>query len=280
MSNPASSLIVLIKPISVIMKKIITLSILFVFGLLVNSTAQDIIYKNDGSKEESKIVLVGDREIQYKKFSNLDGPVYTLAKSEILMITYQNGEYEMYQNQPDPAQAAKQELSTNFTKNIIGYHLLDVVYGDFTFSYERILSSGTVSIKIPVGFGYAYNSDYFNNNDNWVKNMFYSGIGVNFYPTGQGKWRYFVGPNVRIGYGKQSYWVYGDDNGNYYEEEESAEGIYTKFFVDNGVMFTPVRNLSISAIVGFGIRYFPEASYSYNTVLPTGYFSLNLGYRF
>jgi hypothetical protein len=264
------------------MKKVVVLSLLFLFGFMFYSAAQDIIYKKDGSKEEAKITQVGDKEIQYKKFSNPEGPVYSLAKSEILMITYQNGEYEMIQNQTDPVKVSKQELSTNFTKNLIGYHLFDVVYGDFTFSYERILSSGTVGIKIPLGFGYAYNSDYFNNNDNWVKNMVYSGIGVNFYPTGQGKWRYFLGPNVRIGYGKQSYWVtYWDEYGNYIsDEEENAEGIYTKFFVDNGVMFTPVRNLSISAIAGFGIRYFPEASYSYNTVLPTGYFSLNLNYRF
>ena len=264
------------------MKKVAVLSLLFLFGFIFCSNAQDIIYKKDGSKEEAKITLVGAKEIQYKKFSNPEGPVYSLAKSEIVMITYQNGEFEMIQNQTEPVKVSKQELSTNFTKNLLSYHLFDVVYGDFTFSYERILSSGTVGIKIPLGFGYAYNSDYFNNNDNWVKNMVYSGIGVNFYPTGQGKWRYFLGPNVRIGYGKQSYWVtYWDDYGNYIgDEEKEAEGIYAKFYVDNGVMFTPVRNLSISTIVGFGIRIFPEASDSYNNFMPTGYFSLNLSYRF
>lgn len=266
------------------MKKIILSFLILAFAFSIKSYSQDIIYKKDGSKEEAKITLVGEKEIQYKKFSNPDGPVYTINKSQIVMITYENGEYEMLKNQVDEAKQAKQELTTNFTKNLVGYHLFDVVYGDFTFSYERILASGTIGIKIPVGFGYAYNSqgDYYNSSDNRVKNMFYSGLGINFYPTGQGKWRYFLGPNIRVGYGKQSYWVSEwDDYGNYVGDDEvENEGIYTKFFVDNGVMYTPVRNLSISAIVGIGVRYFPEASDSYNEFMPTGYFSLNLDYRF
>jgi len=264
------------------MKKLLALTMIFSFGVILSAFSQDVIYKKDGSKEEAKITMVGDREIQYKKFSNPDGPVYTLSKSQIVMITYENGDYEMLGAQTDPAKAAKEALKTNFAKNMIGYHLFDVVYGDFTLSYERILASGTVGIKIPIGFGYAYTSDYYNSSENWVKNKFYSGIGVNFYPTGQGKWRYFLGPSVRIGYGKQSYWVtYWDEYGNYIGDEEvDAEGIYTKFFVDNGVIFTPVRNLSIAAVVGVGVRYFPEASESYSTVLPTGYFSMNLYYRF
>lgn len=264
------------------MKKIITLSLLFCFGFLITSSAQDIIYKKDGSREESKIIMVGDKEIQYKKFNNPEGPVYTIAKSQILMITYENGEFEMLVSKDDEAKMAKQDLSTNFAKNLLGYHLFDVVYGDFTLSYERILSSGTVGIVIPVGFGYAYNTDYYNSSNEWVKNLIYSGIGINFYPTGQGKWRYFLGPNVRIGYGKQSYWMsYWDEYGNYIGDEEAiSEGIYTKFYVDNGIMFTPVRNLSISSVVGVGVRYFPEAQEHYNAVLPTFHFSMNLNYRF
>jgi hypothetical protein len=270
------------KPKLNFMKKIISFLFLFIFGSALISSAQDIIYKRDGSKEEAKIVTIGTRDIQYKKFNNLEGPVYTLAKSQITMITYQNGEYEMFTTPKDEAKVAKQELSENFARNLLGYHLFDVVYGDFTLSYERILSSGTVGIVIPLGFGYAYNSDYFNNNSNWVKNLFYSGIGLNFYPTGQGKWRYFVGPNVRIGYGKQSYWEsLWDEYGNYIGDQETEnEGIYTKFCVDNGIIFTPVRNLSISAVVGVGVRYFPDAGYSYDAFLPTGYFSMNLHYRF
>ena len=149
------------------MKKVAALSLLFLFGSIFYSNAQDIIYKKDGSKEEAKIVLVGEKEIQYKKFNNLEGPIYTINKKDIALITYENGEYETIKTAGDEKKAAKAELSENFAKNLVTYHLFDVIYGDFTFSYERILSSGTVGIKIPLGFGYAYNSDYFNSNDNF-----------------------------------------------------------------------------------------------------------------
>jgi hypothetical protein len=259
------------------MKKFVLFSLFFVLCLNFISSGQDIIYKKDGSKEEAKIILVAEKEIQYKKFSNLDGPVYTLNKKDIVLITYQSGEFETITSADSEKKAAKIELTENFSKNLITYHLFDVVYGDFTFSYERILSSGTVGIKIPVGFGYAYNSDYFNSNNNWVKNMIYSGIGINFYLTGQGKWRYFIGPEVRIGYGKQLDTYWDETSGNNYEE--FSEGIYTKFYVDNGVIFTPVKNFSISTIVGVGVRYFPEAT-SNSAFRPAGYFSVNVSYRF
>lgn len=122
------------------MKKITLLSLLLLFCFNFLTNAQDIIYKKDGSKEEVKITLVSDKEIQYKKFSNLEGPVYSVSKSDILLITYENGEYEMLENQMSPAKIDKKELSTNFTKNLLTYHLFDVIYGDITFSYERILS--------------------------------------------------------------------------------------------------------------------------------------------
>jgi hypothetical protein len=201
-----------------------------------------------------------------------------------VLITYQNGEFETIKSAADDKRAAKIELSENFAKNLITYHLFDVVYGDFTFSYERILASGTIGIKIPVGIGYAYSTglNNFNNNNNRVYNAIYSGIGINFYLTGQGKWRYFVGPNIRVGYGKMvdTNSGYYDEYGNWIQGEDSYEGLYTKFLVDNGVMFTPIRRFCIAAVVGVGIRFFPEAGNNNNPVYPTANFSFNMSYRF
>ena len=241
------------------------------------SYSQDIIYKTDGTKEEAKVSLVGEKEIQYKKFNNPDGPVYSVNRDEILLITYENGEYETFSKEKSEAVDVKPDLTKDFAKNLISYHLFDLVFGDFAFSYERILSNGQVGIKIPVSFGYDYYSDVFE-----FRNVFYSGITVNFYPTGQGKWRYFVGPQVRVGVGQENDYVYYyDENGYYlYDEQVENQGIYTKFFVDNGVMFTPVRNFSISAIGSIGIRYFPESAYNEDVIRTDGAFALNISYRF
>ncbi|MBR5255429.1 MAG: hypothetical protein IKV62_01465 [Bacteroidales bacterium] len=76
------------------MKKIIILLGCFLFGCVMY--AQDIITKKDGTDIQTKVTEVGESQISYKKFSNLNGPVYTISISDVLMITYENGEREMY----------------------------------------------------------------------------------------------------------------------------------------------------------------------------------------
>ena len=259
------------------MKKIVASLFILIFALSLTSFSQDIIYKTDGSKEEAKIVLVGEKEIQYKKFSNLEGPIYAVSKKDIMLITYENGDYEMISNQPAKEGATKPDLKVDFARNILSFHMFDLVFGDFAFSYERLLSNGQVGFKIPLALGY-YNYNDIGN----FSNIFYSGLGVNFYPTGQGKWRYFMGPQIRIGVGQETDWLYYyDDYGNYiYDEQVDNNGLFTQFFVDNGVIFSPVRNFSISTIVSVGIRYFPEATYNEDVLRPDGRFAVNVSYRF
>lgn len=259
------------------MKKVLLFTLLSVFGFMTISFAQDVIYKKDGSKEEVKVTLVGEKEIQYKKFSNPDGPVYSLPKHEIVLITYENGEFETIVTKESAGMPLKTDFTVNFAKNIISYHMFDLVFGDFTFSYERLLNNGMVGFKIPVAMGYYYYSDFGNFNS-----IIYSGLGVNFYPTGQGRWRYFVGPQVRAGIGEENEWIeYYDDYGNYlYSDDIENRGFYTQFFIDNGVTFLPVRNFGISVIASIGVRYFPEAAYDSDALRPDGQFAVNISYRF
>ncbi len=66
--------------------------LVFLFLLCsVSVSAQDVIVKKDGSTILSKVIEIGQEEIKYKKFDNLDGPIYTVQKSEIQSINYQNG---------------------------------------------------------------------------------------------------------------------------------------------------------------------------------------------
>ena len=60
------------------------------------SYAQDIIVMRDGSIVQSKVTEITSSEVKYKKYSNLDGPLYTIDKSAILAINYENGEKETF----------------------------------------------------------------------------------------------------------------------------------------------------------------------------------------
>lgn len=77
------------------MKKLFSLIALLTF-ICFTTSAQDIITQKDGSDIQAKVIEVGINQISYKKYSNLDGPTYVISKDNILMITYENGEREVY----------------------------------------------------------------------------------------------------------------------------------------------------------------------------------------
>lgn len=74
--------------------------ILFLLMLLSATSvfAQDVIVKKDGSTILSKVIEIGTSEVKYKKFSNQNGPTYTIRISDLLSINYQNGEKEEFSN--------------------------------------------------------------------------------------------------------------------------------------------------------------------------------------
>ena len=78
--------------------------------------AQDIIVQNNGNTILSKVIEIGSTEVKYKKFSNLNGPTYTIAKAEILVINYENGEKESFSN--------SQSSSSVVNSNNIGKRML------------------------------------------------------------------------------------------------------------------------------------------------------------
>lgn len=88
--------------------------ILTAFYLLsINSLmAQDIIILKNGDEIKSKVTKVGKMEIDYKKWSNLNGPDYTIEKSDVFLIKYQNGEKDIISdnNQKNKLQILQQNL--------------------------------------------------------------------------------------------------------------------------------------------------------------------------
>ena len=83
------------------MKKFFILSVSLLLGYVMS--AQDIITKNDGTDIQAKVLEVEQSQVKYKKFTNLEGPTYTISLSDILMITYENGEREMYNSKKETA---------------------------------------------------------------------------------------------------------------------------------------------------------------------------------
>jgi hypothetical protein len=253
------------------MKKVILALFILIVATGFKSISQDIMYKTDGAKEEVKVLEITGNDISFKKFSNLAGPTYTVHRSEVVLIIYENGEHDVIT--PVTEEKAQQDtiLNQDFEPNILAIHLFDVVFGDIGFSYERIINDGMIGIKIPLAFGFYGEEEH--NPIYEFDNLFYSGLGINFYPGGQGKARYFVGPQFRFGKGRS--WDYYSSEQEYHEDF-----FYIKYLVDNGVMLTPFKNLSIEIIGTVGIRYISDPPNGMSRVQPTGQFAINLGLRF
>jgi hypothetical protein len=77
------------------MKKMFTcfIATIFVSNLLFS---QDVLTKKTGDDIKAKVIEVTTTEVKYKKFDNLSGPLFSILKSELLLIRYENGSKDVY----------------------------------------------------------------------------------------------------------------------------------------------------------------------------------------
>lgn len=102
----------------VLIRSYATLILLCIAGM---ATAQDVIVKTDNSTILSKVLEITSTEIKYKKWDNQDGPLYSISRSEIKSINYENGEVENFsevtQTSQKPQPPKVQYLNSYMTKS-------------------------------------------------------------------------------------------------------------------------------------------------------------------
>jgi hypothetical protein len=65
--------------------------------------AQDVITLKSGEEIKAKVQEISSNDVKYKKHESPDGPTYTLPKSDIFMIKYENGEKDIFKDtEPKP----------------------------------------------------------------------------------------------------------------------------------------------------------------------------------
>ena len=99
---------------------------LILFLLIFSSTifAQDTIVRKDGANIIGKVYEVKEREIKYKKSSNLDGPIYTMPIKDIITIIYENGEkddFTITQSLSVKHKKKEPQIIENYSKISLGY---------------------------------------------------------------------------------------------------------------------------------------------------------------
>lgn len=103
------------------MKKITLILLLIATCVGIAAKSQDIIVKNDKSEIKSKILEITEELIKYKKSEMLDGPTYSINKTEVFMLLYANGTKEYIENKaiPKPAPQAPQDTTTDAENDIL-----------------------------------------------------------------------------------------------------------------------------------------------------------------
>lgn len=90
------------------------------FGIS-NAFAQDIIFLNDGKKVDAKILEANNESIKCKNLQNPDGPTYTIARTLIKEINFENGAVEVFRNAPPPSSLSLEEVKSIILEKINNY---------------------------------------------------------------------------------------------------------------------------------------------------------------
>ena len=87
-----------------------------------SANAQDVIVKTDNSTILSKVEEISAESIKYRKWDNLDCPIYVLNISEVISINYSNGTMETFK-----------DINTSSTKS---YSINETTDSEFKKSYN------------------------------------------------------------------------------------------------------------------------------------------------
>lgn len=127
------------------MKKILhTILVLLISIFAVK--AQDKIHKTDGQVLETKVLEITQTEIKYKVFANLNGPTYSLGKTDVIKVIYENGTTELFTNSENKVDANVKRAQNIFVE-LAGQGLI------FSANYDTRFSNKRNGIGGRIGFG-------------------------------------------------------------------------------------------------------------------------------
>ncbi|HEY0030036.1 MAG TPA: hypothetical protein VGC65_04710 [Bacteroidia bacterium] len=273
--------------------KLVTASLLL-FMLALSCSAQDTIYKITGAKIIVNVTEINSSAVKYK-FYNAES-TGELLKSEIAYIVYANGLKEMYNMSAAPLKKSvaiteiePEKKPEKMHRNILAINCFDILFTNFSFSYERISKTGKYSLKIPLSFGLGgkpnmnnYESGYFNSY--YLQNRIYGGgLEFNIYPFAQSRHTFYIGLSAVAGnfnYFITTPAVYDPATGYYYPQApaEKHVGLHYAGMLHIGGYIGLSENLLLGGKLGLGYKHEETILTDYTT--PKAQLDLNLAYRF
>ena len=164
------------------MNRLLCLIVLLITTGALSVKAQDKIYKNNGEVLEAKVLEIGQSEIKYKVFVNLNGPTYTLSKQQVAKVVYENGETETYNRAEGISEFASTKRAQNVFVELGAQGLMFTANYDTRFGNRRDGLGGRIGagafsvdgitlVTVPVSLNYLLGEG---------KNFFEIGAGVTY----------------------------------------------------------------------------------------------------
>jgi hypothetical protein len=95
---------------------------------LIDNNCAKIIFKN-GDEIEAKIIEITPDLVKYKKCDNLDGPLISEKKSALLMIRYENGTKDLFNNIEElSSDNSSQSKAKTYNTNSIIFSSLSIIF--------------------------------------------------------------------------------------------------------------------------------------------------------
>jgi len=90
--------------------------------------AQDTLSMRSGENILVKVIEVGTTEVKYKKLDNLNGPIFSILKSDLLIIKYENGTKDDFSSikkieEKTTVQDLYAKGQTDAVENYVGYKI-------------------------------------------------------------------------------------------------------------------------------------------------------------
>ena len=76
--------------------------------------SQDLITTKKGEDIQTKVLEINTTEVKYKKADNLEGPIYTILKSDILIIRYANGTKDVFNEEKEVISTKTENSKGNY----------------------------------------------------------------------------------------------------------------------------------------------------------------------
>lgn len=196
------------------MKKLILL--FAVISIFSNLNAQDVIIKKTGDEVKVKITEVGLENVKYKKYNNIDGPIYTIPKYEIFMIKYENGSKDVFKDIEKEVVAKEEKSKQDYLRKglHLGFHITPgagaVLMDNYKFGFGinsgvdlNIYFNDYVGIKtgisylnLPIKYGISYGNYFII--DNVTGNVASLGIPIKFLLTTGNKVGFYLESGLNI----------------------------------------------------------------------------------